>query len=331
MGYQVLRFKLRCHRSFKKGTTSNQDIGANRKIQRRKIWSRTSVARGRREVTEQLLLCNGATQVSRTAPAERRNAKEALPRNHWHGCQCWLRSESWPNRTKRNQRKLQWYLHHLVINSHKAEKVRRVCNAAAKYQGVALNDKLLSGPDLPQSLIGIIFRFREHQIALSADIEAIFFQVRATTAYVDNFSGEKIQSREQMSMSTHDMFWAKILPTLHQVAKDNVVNDESIVRTVHRNFYMDDFLKSVRTPEEAIEIYQKVRDIHIKGRFNLTKWITSDEEVKSQIPEADRSTKVVKTFEAESQLSSILGLNWNVDTDSLIVSVVELSKKFQQN
>ena len=74
--------------------------------------------------------------------------------------------------------KRQWYLpHHLVINPHKPEKVRRVCNAAAKYQGLALNHKLLPGPDLLQSLIGIIFRFREHQIALSADIEARFLQV----------------------------------------------------------------------------------------------------------------------------------------------------------
>ena len=103
------------------------------------------------------------------------------------------------------------------------------------------------------------------------------------------------------------------------MAKDNAVNDESLVRTVQRNFYIDDFLKSVRTPQEAIEIYQKVRDILIKGGFNLTKWITSDNEVKSQIPETDRSTKNVKTLEAEPQSSSILELNWIVDTDSLIV------------
>ena len=82
---------------------------------------------------------------------------------------------------------------------------------------------------------------------------------------------------------------------------------------------MDDFLKSVRTPQEAIEIYQKVREILSKGGYNLTKWRTSDDEVKTQIPETDRSTKVVKTFETEPQSSSILGLNWNVDTDSLIV------------
>ena len=73
--------------------------------------------------------------------------------------------------------RLQWYLpHHPVINPHKSGKVRRVCNAAAKYQGVALYDKLLSGPDLLQSLVGIIFRFREHQIALAAGIEAMFLQ-----------------------------------------------------------------------------------------------------------------------------------------------------------
>ena len=66
--------------------------------------------------------------------------------------------------------------HDPVINPHNSENVR-VCNAAATYQGVALNDKLLSGPDLLQSQIGIIFRFREHQIALSADIEAMLFQI----------------------------------------------------------------------------------------------------------------------------------------------------------
>ena len=78
--------------------------------------------------------------------------------------------------------KLQWYLsHHPVINSHKPEKVRQECNAAANYQGVALNDKLLSGSDLLQSIIKNIFRFREQQIALSADIEAMFLQVAVSS------------------------------------------------------------------------------------------------------------------------------------------------------
>ena len=73
----------------------------------------------------------------------------------------------------------QWYvLHHPVINPHKLGKVRRVCNAAAKYKWESLNDTLLTGADLVQNLVGIIFRFREHQFALAADIEAMFLQVK---------------------------------------------------------------------------------------------------------------------------------------------------------
>ena len=199
--------------------------------------------------------------------------------------------------------RLQWCLpHHPVITPHKPEKVRRVCNAAAKYQGVALNDKLLSGPDRLQSLIGIIFCFQEHQIALSADMEAMFLQVAVPnddSRCLRFFSREDPERRIEVYEYTRHVFGTKSSPTcancaLHQVAKDKAVNDESLVRTVQRNFYMDDFLKSVRTPQEAIEVYQKVRDILIKGGFNLTKWITSDDEVKSQIPEADRSMIVVK-------------------------------------
>ena len=135
---------------------------------------------------------------------------------------------------------------------------------------------------------------------------------------------EDPEQRIEVYEYTRHAFGAKSSPTcanndLHQVAEDNAKEDENLVKAVQRNFYMDDFLKSVRTPHEAIEIYQKVRDILIKGGFNLTKWITSDDEVKPQIPETDRSTNVVKTFKAEPQLSSIVGLNWNVDTDSLIV------------
>ena len=72
----------------------------------------------------------------------------------------------------------QWYLpHHPVVNPHKPEKVRRVCNAASKHAGKSLNDALVAGPDLLQSLIGVLFRFREKPNAISADIEAMFLQV----------------------------------------------------------------------------------------------------------------------------------------------------------
>ena len=73
----------------------------------------------------------------------------------------------------------EWYLpHHPVLNPNKPGKVCRVCNAAANYKDVCLNDKLLAGLDLLHGLIGTIIRFREGPIALTADIESMFLQVQ---------------------------------------------------------------------------------------------------------------------------------------------------------
>ena len=48
-----------------------------------------------------------------------------------------------------------WYVpHHPVLNPHKPDKVRRVCNAARNFRGHSLNDVLLAGPDLLASLMG---------------------------------------------------------------------------------------------------------------------------------------------------------------------------------
>ena len=214
-----------------------------------------------------------------------------------------------------------------VINQQEPEKVRRVCNAAAKYQGVALSNKPLSEPELLQSLIGTSFCSREHQIASWADIEAMFLQIavpRWQPMFPMSLTRRPRATNESLRVYTTRFSGQNWLTcayyVFHHVANDNAVNDESLVRTVQQNFYMNDFLISVRIPQEAIKIYQKVMNILIKGGFKLTKWVTSDNEVKSHMPEIDRSRKVVKIFEAEPQSSSTLGLNWNVDADSLIVS-----------
>ena len=65
--------------------------------------------------------------------------------------------------------------------------------------------------------------------------------------------------------------------------RDNPNNDEALVRTVERNLYMDDFLKSVKTPAEGIDIYENTRSVLSKCGFKLNKWITSNEYVKWQI------------------------------------------------
>ena len=71
-----------------------------------------------------------------------------------------------------------WYLPlHPVENSNKPGRVRRVANAASKFRGKSLNSNLLTGPDLPNNLLGFLVRFGEHPVAVLADVESMFMQI----------------------------------------------------------------------------------------------------------------------------------------------------------
>ncbi|KAK3748897.1 hypothetical protein QZH41_002886 [Actinostola sp. cb2023] len=70
-----------------------------------------------------------------------------------------------------------WYLpHRPVAHPQKPEKVR-VVDCAAKYGGTCLNDVLLQGPYLTNTLVGVLTRFRQESTAVMADVESMFYQV----------------------------------------------------------------------------------------------------------------------------------------------------------
>ena len=52
-----------------------------------------------------------------------------------------------------------------------------VYDFSAKFGSRCLNDELLQGPDMANSLPGVLIRFRKEDIAITADIEAMYHQV----------------------------------------------------------------------------------------------------------------------------------------------------------
>ena len=83
-----------------------------------------------------------------------------------------------PEEAARKSR-ITWYLpHHPVFNVNKPKKCRVVFDAATRFNGVSLNDQFYQGPDLAKSLIGVLIRFREEEIAFTAYLEAMFYQVK---------------------------------------------------------------------------------------------------------------------------------------------------------
>ena len=224
----------------------------------------------------------------------------------------------------------EWYLpHHPVLNPNKPGKVRRVCNAASKYKDICLNGKLLAGPDLLHGLIGTIFRFREGPIALTADIESMFLQVQVPE---QDRSCLRFLWRPRTNELVHiyeyqrHVFGAKSSLTCANYAFKRVGLDNEEVypiatKAIQNNFYMDDFIKSVETPEEAIQVFDQLQLLLSQHGFELMKWISNDDAVTEAIPEDLKSisnTKQVKV-EPNTEGSSVLGLQWTVTDDSLQV------------
>ena len=224
----------------------------------------------------------------------------------------------------------EWYLpHHPVLNPNKPGKVRRVCNLAAKYKDVCLNDKLLAGPDLLHGLIGTIFRFREGPIALTSDIESMFLQVQVPErdkSCLRFLWRPTMNEPVQIYEYQRHVFGAKSSPTcanyaLKRVAIDNEDEFPIAAKTIQNNFYMDDFIKSVETPEDAIKVFKQLQPLLSKHGFELKKWITNRDVVTKAIPEDLRSISKTKQVEVEpsQEGSSVLGLQWTITDYSLQV------------
>ena len=185
----------------------------------------------------------------------------------------------------------EWYLpHHPVLNSNKPGKVRRVCNAASKYKDMCLNDKLLAGPDLLHGLIGTIFRFREGPIALTADIESMFLQVQIPEqdrSCLRFLWRPRTNELVQIYEYQRQVFGAKNFPTcanfaLKRVGLDNEKEYPIAAKAIQNNFYMDDFIKSLETPEEAIVVFNQLQPLLSRHGFELKKWISNNDAVTKQ-------------------------------------------------
>ena len=122
------------------------------------------------------------------------------------------------------------------------------------------------------------------------------------------------------------VFGAKSSPTcannaLKRVGLDNEKEYPIAAKAIQNNFYMDDFIKSVETPEKAIEVFNQLQPFLSQHGFELKKWISNNDAVTEAIPEDLKSISNTKQVEVEpnTEGSSVLGLQWTVTDDSLQV------------
>ena len=194
-----------------------------------------------------------------------------------------------------------WFIpHHGVYHPHKPGKICVVFDCSAKYKGKSLNDLLLKGPGLTNSLLGVLTRFRQEHVAVMVDIEVMFHQVkvpdtdRSYLRFLWWPNGDLSCALKEYQMSVH-LFGAVSSPACASFALLKMAEDNSqhfsadVTSTVRRNFYVNDCLKSSASVEDANAHVSDLRSLQQRGGFRPMKWISSDQEVLETIPEPERT------------------------------------------
>lgn len=228
-----------------------------------------------------------------------------------------------------------WYLPHFGVDNPNKNKLRLVFDAAAKTNGLSLNDYLLKGPDLLMSLFGIMLRFREDKVAVTADIKDMFLRVKIrpedqdalrfifrgnlTETYKPNMLKEPLKTYVMTSL----IFGANCSPFIAQYIKNkNAQRFESTmpaaaeaIRTQH---YMDDYIDSLPNEKTTVELIREIMYIHSHGDFELRNWNSNNKTVLDSVPKEALGSTAVR-FKMGEQYSGerTLGLIWHTDDDTL--------------
>ena len=115
-----------------------------------------------------------------------------------------------------------------------------------------------------------------------AGVESMFYQVRVHPKDVDAlcflwFShGDLSKDPEEYQMLVH-LFGGVCSPCCASYALGKTAVDNAdrygleLTETVHRNFSVDDLLKSIKDAQSAIEMYKEITELWSHGEFHLKK------------------------------------------------------------
>ena len=129
-------------------------------------------------------------------------------------------------------------------------------------------------------------------------------------------TGDLNQEAVDHRMEVH-LFGATSLPSRSSSALRKTVEDnnrdfeEEAVKTIKRNFYIDDCVKSVKSVDCAIQIVVELRDLLSKGGFRLTKWLSNNSKVLNFIPLKERAPLL---FYLDKD-KPLIQRHWNMETD----------------
>ena len=219
--------------------------------------------------------------------------------------------------------------HHGVYNEKKGNKIRVVFNCSEQFEGQSLNSHLQQGPDLTNTLIGVLCRFRRAPVAFMADIESMFYQVKVPEQDRDLLrffwweGGDTSKNPKEYRMTVH-IFGATSSPGCSNFALKVTANDNeqelgsTAAAFLRRDFYVDDGLKSVESVGEAVDLIENVKEMCKRDGFNLHKFSSNSKQVLQRIQQEDR-TELIKSLDLGHDTlptERALGVQWCTEKDA---------------
>ncbi|VDI05253.1 Hypothetical predicted protein [Mytilus galloprovincialis] len=193
-----------------------------------------------------------------------------------------------------------WYLPIFgVYHPKKPTQIRAVFDSSAKYDNTSLNDVLITGSYLINSLVGVLLRLRKDLVAITADIQQMFYCFVSIPAVATYRLRKAAQSGEETYGS-------------------------DVLDFVNRTFYVDDGLMSLPTASETIDLMKRTQETLMKeGNLRLHKIASNNQDVMNAFSQDDIAShlKDIDLGVSEAPMQRSLGLYWNLQNDSFTYRV----------
>jgi len=214
--------------------------------------------------------------------------------------------------------------HHYVLKeSSTTTKLRVVFDASAKTSsGYSLNDCLMTGPTLQDSLVNLLTRFRVHPIAFTADLAKMYRQIKVSPSdsnmqrIVWRDSPQDQIKEYRLLTVTYGTASAPYLATkvLQQLATDERIAFPLASKILLTDMYVDDLMTGAANETDALEIQRQLLLLTERGGFQLRKWSSNSSTLLSALNPEMRETETMLNFDSDQTVKA-LGVFWNTTQD----------------
>ena len=226
--------------------------------------------------------------------------------------------------------------HKAVVRENAASTKTRIvydASARANEASPSLNDCLEVGPPLQNQLWSVLVRGRFHTIALTADIQKAFLQVRIHPDDRDALRFHWLVNKDPLQVCTlrftRALFGLGPSPFLLGGVIQHHLNTERSeqpkqVEEIERSLYVDDILSGGQTVEETKELKNSTTKIFETASLKLHKWNSNVQSLEEDIPDQEVSLSHAKEqLGVKGGETTLLGLKWNKERDTIGVTFPE--------